>query len=142
LSAGIALCDRHIVDRHRASDCPRVIVDDRALALTVGDGGAIGGARKIDEERLVWLEYGVAVDDDRNELRVNPGAEGERAASGNIVAARPRGGIRRGGIVGTANAAVPPLRVTVKFMICVPELPSVIVASLIDTEPGLLLPPK
>jgi hypothetical protein len=35
-----------------------------------------------------------------------------------------------------ANAAVPPLRVTVKVAICVPALPSVIVTSLIDTEPA------
>ena len=40
----------------------------------------------------------------------------------------------------TSNAAVPPLRVTVKVATFVPLLPSLIVTSLIETEPAIAAP--
>src|SRR5207244_6072401 len=92
---GVALVARHVVDGDRRL---AVVVDDRALALTIRDGG-VGGAGQVYEERFVLLEFGVAVDVDGDGLSDLTGQEGHRAAGGLVIVVGGGGGAVRGGVV-------------------------------------------
>src|SRR5207342_501677 len=84
----------HEIWRHCA-----IIVGDGADTSTVADGGAVGRTRQIDVEGLVPLDLGVAVDRDRERLRVLVGSEMQRVGSCDVVAVGDSGGPVGGGVV-------------------------------------------
>ena len=76
-----------------------IIVGDGAETLAVADGGAVGRIRQTDVEGLVRLHLGVAVDRDRDRLRVLVGPEMQRVGGRDIVAVGDSGGPVGGGVV-------------------------------------------
>ena len=87
--------DRSLAARRRCA----IIVGDGADALTVADGGAVGRIRQNDVEGLVRLHLGVAIDRDRDRLRVLVGPEMQRVGGRDIVAVGDSGGPVGGGVV-------------------------------------------
>ena len=79
--AGVAFGHRDVIDgnsRHA------VVVDDRGLALGVGDG-CVGRAGEVDEERFVRLKNNVPDDVDRGGRARLAGTEAHRAIGGNVI---------------------------------------------------------
>ncbi len=90
--AGVALDEGHVVD---GEDRQRIVIDDRAQALAVQDGG-IGGPGKVDEESFIRLIEQVP-DDGHGDVLVDlPGIEEERSIGAHVVAAGRRGVVGRG----------------------------------------------
>src|SRR5439155_820435 len=77
----------HVVDADE-----RVVVENRALALVVGNRRVDRNA-EVDGERLVRLGEPVAVHWDRDELRRFAWGEGQRPALGFVVAAGDAGSV-------------------------------------------------
>src|SRR2546422_6240230 len=78
-----------------------VVVDDRAQALVVGDGG-VGRVGEVDGEGLVGLELRVAVDQDGDGLGGVAGVEGQ-GAGGALIVAVGDGGRAVGGSEGDGD---------------------------------------
>src|SRR5262245_62185636 len=76
-----------------------IIVGDGADALTVADGGAVGRTRQTDLEGLVPLDLGIAIDRDRDRLRVLVGLEMQHVRGCDKVAVGRGGGSVGGGVV-------------------------------------------
>ena len=74
-----------------ARRCQAIIIEDRALALAVGEGGAVGGTREVDKKGLVALDHGVAFDGDGHGLGVDAGRKTERTRFCCVVVASRRG---------------------------------------------------
>src|SRR5204863_535507 len=77
-----------------------VVVDNVAYADGFADGRAACRIRQRHIEEFRWVERGVGVDDDREELRGVLGVEVQRAGLGDIVFAR-RGAVRTGPVGGS-----------------------------------------
>src|SRR2546422_194778 len=78
-----------------------VVVDDRAQALVVGDGG-VGRVGEVDGEGLVGLELRVAVDQDGDGLGGLARVEGQ-GAGGALIVAVGDGGRAVGGSEGDGD---------------------------------------
>src|SRR5262245_25527508 len=99
LAAAIAFGDCYIADGDRTGRL-RIVVEDGADGLRIGDADAIGDTREVDEEGLIGLEGGVAVDGNGDGLGIDASREVEGAASRKIIGAC-RGGAVGGGISDT-----------------------------------------
>ncbi len=88
--AAVALGHADIIDRQN-----RVVIQDSAHALRVGDGG-VGRIAQVDEERLVRFGRSVAVDGDGDGLGEHARGERQRAARRHVVNAGGRRAVRCG----------------------------------------------
>src|SRR5262249_26237606 len=76
----------------------RVVIENCTLALAVADGAA-RRAGEVDEEGLVGLVLGVAIDQDGEGLARLAGGEGDGARNGLVVGVRRRGGSVGGAVI-------------------------------------------
>src|SRR4030095_16364172 len=91
----LAFLLRHIVDTDA-----RLVVRDRAHALTIGDV-RVGRTAEVDNVRLVRLAEAVAIDQHGDSLAGLAGGEGQRATCGLVIAAGGGGAVAGG--VGDAD---------------------------------------
>ncbi len=95
------------VDAQVGFDGAAVVIDEGADGLGVADRGAVGGARQVDEEGLVALDLGVAVDGHRDGERIDPGAERKGVGGGRVVAVGHRGTAIGAGVLDAEGGAAP-----------------------------------
>ena len=130
---GAAALDR--VDRRvRIAADRSVVIEDRALSLPVGKCRA-GHVGDVDEERFVWLDGGVAVDEDVERVARLPAGivwAGQRLR-GVVAVGCSRAAVRRRDVEGDAAAPAAAERLTVNVNVVVPALPSLCETSLIES---------